>query len=138
VNQSGETFKKIESAVQTVTALIASITEASNEQARGISEINSAVSQMDEATQQNAALVEENTAAARSLSDQADQLQILMKFFKTGTQNSSSYVPSYTPKPSAAPRPSSAPSYSFTAKKVTAAPKPAASSSSGSDGWEEF
>lgn len=82
VNQSGETFKEITDSVRKTAELIREISQASIEQAKGIDEINSAVSQMDDTTQQNAALVEENTAAARSMSDQVGQLEKLVQFFK--------------------------------------------------------
>ncbi len=82
VNQAGETLKDIVSSVKEVADIIAEISNASQEQATGIDEINAAVSQMDEMTQQNAALVEENTAAAQSLVHQAQQLDVMMRFFK--------------------------------------------------------
>lgn len=59
------------------------ISEASDEQFSGISEVNRAVSQMDEVTQQNAALVEEAAAAAASLQSQADQLAAAVAVFVT-------------------------------------------------------
>ncbi len=81
VNQAGETLKEIVKSVGEVANIISEIAAASSQQATGIEEINSAVAQMDEMTQQNAALVEENTAAAQSLVDQATELEDLMKFF---------------------------------------------------------
>ena len=58
------------------------VANASSEQARGLQEVNSAVSQMDEMTQQNAAMVEETTAAAKSLAVEAGHLVELVSFFK--------------------------------------------------------
>lgn len=82
VNQAGETLKEIVGSVSEVAAIISEIASASSQQATGIEEINSAVAQMDEMTQQNAALVEENTAAAQSLVDQAYGLAELISFFR--------------------------------------------------------
>lgn len=82
VNQAGETLQEIVKSVSEVASIISEIAAASSQQATGIEEINSAVAQMDEMTQQNAALVEENTAAAQSLVDQASELETLMRFFK--------------------------------------------------------
>lgn len=81
VKQSGDTLKEIVSSVAQVASIISEIASASAEQSSGIDEINSAIAQMDETTQQNAALVEENTAAAQSMLTQAQELQDLMTFF---------------------------------------------------------
>jgi methyl-accepting chemotaxis protein-1 (serine sensor receptor) len=76
VRQAGETMQEIVSSVQRVTQIMAEITEASTEQSLGIDQINRAVTQMDDVTQQNAALVEEAAAAASSLEDQAKRLAL--------------------------------------------------------------
>lgn len=81
VNQAGETLKGIVNSVKQVSGIVSEIASASQEQATGIDEINSAITQMDEVTQQNAALVEENTAAATSMVEQARELEKLMSFF---------------------------------------------------------
>lgn len=82
VNQAGETLKGIVGSVKQVTNIVSEIASASKEQATGIDEINTAITQMDEVTQQNAALVEENTAAAQSMVEQARELEKMMSFFK--------------------------------------------------------
>ncbi|AYD64409.1 HAMP domain-containing protein [Achromobacter sp. B7] len=71
---AGETMREIESAVHRVTDIMGEIAAASSEQAQGIDQVNLAVSSMDEATQQNAALVEQAAASARALRDQAEGL----------------------------------------------------------------
>ncbi len=81
VNQAGRTLRDIVSSVGQVAVIVSEIASASNEQATGIDEINTAITQMDEVTQQNAALVEENTAAATSMVEQARELEKLMRFF---------------------------------------------------------
>lgn len=87
VNQSGETLKGILTSVSQVAGIVSEIAAASSQQATGIDEINTAVSQMDEVTQQNAALVEENTAAAQSMLEQAQTLEQMTSFFKVdGTE----------------------------------------------------
>jgi len=82
VRQAGETMQEIVSSVQRVTQIMAEITEASTEQSIGIDQINRAVTQMDDVTQQNAALVEEAAAAASSLEDQGKRLAATAAFFK--------------------------------------------------------
>jgi len=84
VNQAGETLGDIVNAVKKVTDIVTEIAAASKEQATGIDEINLSVSQMDEMTQQNAALVEETNAAASSMDTQATDLNSLLTFFNTG------------------------------------------------------
>ncbi len=82
VNQAGEALNGIVESIEKVAGVIREISTASAEQSSGIQEINAAVSNMDEMTQQNAALVEESTAAAKALSDQASRLDELMEYFK--------------------------------------------------------
>ena len=74
VETAGATMQEIVSSVQRVTDIMGEITAASVEQSQGIDQVNSAVTSMDEVTQQNAALVEEATAAAESLVEQAANL----------------------------------------------------------------
>jgi methyl-accepting chemotaxis protein len=74
VNDAGATMQQIVQSVKQVTDLIAEISAASSEQSRGIEKVNQTVGHLDEMTQQNAALVEEAMAAARSLEDQAQDL----------------------------------------------------------------
>ena len=81
VNESGETLRDIVGAVQRVSDTIQEITSAALEQTSGIEQVNTAITQMDEMTQQNAALVEEASAAGEALSDQARQLMSMMSFF---------------------------------------------------------
>ena len=68
--------------VRQVTDIVAEISAASNEQSSGIAEVGNAVSLMDQATQQNAALVEQATAAAHSLAQQAERLTQAVAEFK--------------------------------------------------------
>jgi methyl-accepting chemotaxis protein len=82
VNQSGKTLNEIVTSVKRVTDIIAEITAASQEQASGIDQVNTSIMQMDQTTQQNAALVEETTAASQSMREQAKALMTQIGAFK--------------------------------------------------------
>jgi methyl-accepting chemotaxis protein len=84
VGQAGDTMREIVGSVQRVTDIMAEIMAASVEQTAGIEQINEAVLQMDQVTQQNAALVEEAAAAAEAMQDQAVQLAQVVSVFRTG------------------------------------------------------
>jgi methyl-accepting chemotaxis protein len=84
VEQAGATMQEVVGSVQRVTDIMAEITAASVEQTSGIEQINVAVVQMDQVTQQNAALVEEAAAAAEAMQDQAAQLAQAVSVFRTG------------------------------------------------------
>lgn len=82
VNRAGEALTEIVGSIGKVAGIVEEISSASQEQAIGVQEISGSVNTMDEMTQQNSALVEESTAAAKALSDQAATLAELMAFFK--------------------------------------------------------
>ncbi|MCD9087185.1 methyl-accepting chemotaxis protein [Stenotrophomonas sp. SY1] len=82
VRNAGTTMDEIVTSVQRVTTIMADIASASQEQSSGIDQVNQTVMQMDESTQQNAALVEEASAAARSMEDQARQLSEAVAQFR--------------------------------------------------------
>ncbi len=86
VNQSGDTLNEIVSSVKKVSDIVSEISFATDEQATGVGEVSRSITQMDEMTQQNAALVEESAAASESLGDQARGLDQLMAFFNTGNR----------------------------------------------------
>jgi methyl-accepting chemotaxis protein len=79
--RAGQTMTEVTQAVKRVTDLVGEISSASNEQSTGIEGVNRAVAQMDDVTQQNAALVEQAAAAASSMADQARQLQAAVTVF---------------------------------------------------------
>jgi len=81
VNQVGQTMHDVVTSVKRVENVINEITDASKEQSTGIDEINHAITQMDQVTQQNAALVEQAAAAAQSLQDQARKLSTTVGAF---------------------------------------------------------
>jgi len=74
-------LQQIVGSVNKVSVIVAEMAAAAHEQASGIGQVNQAILQMDQVTQQNAALVEQTAAASRAMSDQAQQLQQLMGFF---------------------------------------------------------
>ncbi|GAB7525089.1 methyl-accepting chemotaxis protein [Paraburkholderia sp. 2C] len=82
VNEAGATMAQVTQAVARVTDIMGEIAAASTEQSRGIEQVNQAITQMDEVTQQNAALVEEAAAASKSLEDQGRQLNQAIAFFR--------------------------------------------------------
>jgi methyl-accepting chemotaxis protein len=82
VNQAGETMEEIVISIRRVTDIMGEITTASQEQTSGIEQINQAITQMDDVTQQNATLVEQATAAAQSLQVQASTLVDAINVFK--------------------------------------------------------
>lgn len=82
VDQASESMQTLGEHVEQTRTLMAEISSASNEQSRGIEQVNQAVTQMDEVTQQNAALVEEASAASQSLKDQAISLRETVQRFR--------------------------------------------------------
>ena len=84
VDQAGVTMTEVVSSIKRATDLMSEITAASHEQSLGVSQVGEAVSQMDQVTQQNAALVEEMAAAADSLKTQAQDLVAGVDVFKLG------------------------------------------------------
>ena len=84
--QAGETMDEIAEEVLRMTKLMREIANASHEQSRGIEQVNIAVSQMDEVAQQNAALVQQSSAATRSLEEQSQQLVEAMATFRLQMQ----------------------------------------------------
>ncbi len=83
VSAAGVTMNDIVQSVRKVADVIGEITSASAEQSAGIAHVNQAIANLDQMTQQNAALVEESAAAAESLRDQADQMAQAVSVFKT-------------------------------------------------------
>ncbi|NKN37927.1 methyl-accepting chemotaxis protein [Agrobacterium sp. a22-2] len=89
VNQTGEALKKVVRQVGDISRLVAQIASSAVEQASGLEEVNGAVNQMDQFTQQNAVMVEESTAASHAIRSEADRLSNKVSVFKVSTQPSS-------------------------------------------------
>lgn len=142
VDQAGATMQEVVTSVKRVADLIGEITAASQEQNNGIEHVNQAIAQMDQVTQQNAALVEEAAAAADAMHKQAEELAQAVQVFKLDAGN-------------AAPAPATQatrtePALPATRKSVQPRTAPVARSASparqprslpaatANDGWEEF
>ncbi len=91
VNQSGKTLEEIVESVKRVADIIAEINAASQEQASGIDQTNKAIMQMDDTTQQNAALVEEIATSSENLQQQAAELLQFVEFFKISEDGRQAY-----------------------------------------------
>ncbi len=92
VVQTGDALQEIVRQVQNISLNVVAIVDASREQATGLKEINTAVNSIDQGTQQNAAMVEESTAASHSLAREADALFTLLGQFRVAEENSRSRV----------------------------------------------
>jgi methyl-accepting chemotaxis protein-1 (serine sensor receptor) len=121
VDEAGRTMTEIIGAVQRVTDIMGEIAAASEEQSSGIDQVARAVTQMDEVTQQNAALVEEAAAAASSLEDQAGKLRTAVAVFQLDDSG-------YKAPPGVAPKRAVAPGRAA-ARKGSQAASPAVSHS---------
>jgi methyl-accepting chemotaxis protein len=126
VAQAGQTMEEIVTSIKRVTDIMSEITAASVEQSAGIEQVNLAITQMDEVTQQNAALVEEAAAAAESLEEQAQNLAGTVAMFKLDEGD----VVRHAPSAHAAPVRKAAPA------KVAA--KSARPRQADGEEWEEF
>ena len=93
VTDAGKTMTDIVNSVQRVSDIIGEITSAAAEQSQGIGEVNTAVVQLDQMTQQNAALVEQSAAAAESLREQAQRLAQVVGTFKISGASAASPAP---------------------------------------------
>jgi len=112
VDQAGTTMTEIVNAIRRVTDIMGEISSASVEQSAGVAQVGEAVTQMDQATQQNAALVEESAAAAESLKLQAQQMVQAVAVFKLSHGDASAR---------AVARPNPAPAHAVTAKPAQSA-----------------
>ncbi|MGK5043881.1 methyl-accepting chemotaxis protein [Janthinobacterium sp. GB1R12] len=138
VNEAGQTMGDIVDSIVRVTDIMGEITSATHEQTIGIEQINMAIAQMDEVTQQNAALVEEAAAASQSMQEQAGELAHVVGFFKTGNHVAS--VSKLSPARAATPAPAIARPVAKPApvrKAVAAAPARRSNAAAESE-WEEF
>lgn len=96
VTQSGQTLEQIVASVKKVSDIVAEIAAASQEQSSGIEQVNKAVVQMDDMTQQNAALVEQATAASQSMAEQAGELNRMMERYRLGDEEETPAVKART------------------------------------------
>src|SRR5450830_109136 len=118
VGEAGRTMDEVVASVRHVTEIMGEITAASQEQSTGIEQVNQAIAQMDEVTQQNAALVEEGAAAAAGLQDQASNLSHVVSVFRLDDTHTTAVMMTATSLVSAhgRSRPKTAPDISYTLK----------------------
>lgn len=103
VNKAGTSLNDIVESIKGVAKIVADIAAASSEQADGLEQINKALTQMDQATQQNSALVEENAATAKTLETQAKVMDDKVAFFQIGASQEEG-LPEAAPRPQATKR----------------------------------
>ena len=145
VDDAGSTMNEIVTSVKQVADIMSEISAASQEQSNGILQVNEAVGQMDEMTQQNAALVEQAAAAAQSMQDQAAALSQAVSIFKLTTPagSHSASAPGNAALSSASAKPALANRLPAIAKpdvsrKTLAKTSRALPAPPGADDWEEF
>ena len=146
VSESGQSLSDIVSAVKKSSEIVAEIAAACQEQARGIDQVNKAITSLDQVTQQNAALVEEAASAAESLSEEAQNLDIMMSNYQiTGNGQISGRGEESRPQAVSAPvaRPAiSRPKISRPTPVRASPPRPVAKAAAGAEGveseWTEF
>jgi methyl-accepting chemotaxis protein len=132
VGSAGQTMEEILGSVRRVTDIMADISAASREQSQGIEQVNTAIIQMDKITQQNAALVEEAAAAAKSMEDQTDRLTQMVSEFQLNEGNTVLKVQPVS-RPAARPVPTREPE-----RVVVKQRKLVAVGGGGDDDWKEF
>ncbi|MDE8346943.1 MAG: HAMP domain-containing methyl-accepting chemotaxis protein [Acidocella sp.] len=137
VGETGRALGRIVEQVNRLNVLVSDIAGSAQEQATGLSEVNSAVSQMDQVTQQNAAMVEESTAASHSLAGEAEALAGLVGQFQLGHQAVEAAPPprrsAPVKSPALTPRKATAP-----VGKFVPVARPALPASAGAEDWGEF
>jgi methyl-accepting chemotaxis protein len=137
--KSGGDLEQIVNSVVRLTDLIKNISSSTSQQSDGIEEINTAITKMDEMTQQNSALVEENSAAAESMNHQAKGLQELITYFKLSDGSLNSLESSNdNKKKKSAQKPKALISDSGIVAEKPATKNVSYASTSSGDGWEEF
>ena len=135
VGQTGEALQRIVDRVAEIDGLVSEIAASAQEQAVGLAQVNTAVNQMDQVTQQNAAMVEQSTAASHSLAQEAQSLQASVAQFKVGDT---------APTRTSAPAPRAVRSeplrsgFVATAMKTLGRGGAARKVEAQADGWEEF
>lgn len=134
VDESGRTLEEIVEGAKKVGDIISEIAAAGIEQTAGIEQVNKAVTQMDEMTQQNAALVEEAAAAGESLDEQGKSLQQMMAFFNTGEEYAAAPMQQEAPAVRRPQQPARRPA----AKPAPARPARPAPKAQDDDEWDEF
>jgi methyl-accepting chemotaxis protein len=138
VASAGQTMDEIVVSVKRVTDIMAEISAASREQSNGIDQVNTAVAQMDKITQQNAALVEEAAAAAKSMEEQTEGLAGIVAAFKIGTTGGVAAPAAPPVAPAARTNQPAARSARPAGPKKALPARQSAMAGGGDDDWKEF
>ena len=141
VGQTGEALQRIVDRVAEIDGLVSEIAASAQEQAIGLAEVNTAVNQMDQVTQQNAAMVEQSTAASHSLAQEAQSLQASVARFKVGSAAQVAAAPARAPAPAPASSAPAKPAHRMVQALKTlgrGGAAPAQQAAPAEDGWEEF
>jgi methyl-accepting chemotaxis protein len=149
VNRAGSSLGEIVQSIRQVAGIVSDIANASAEQATGLEQVSKALVQMDEVTQQNSALVEQNAATAKTLEDQQSAMRERMSFFFFGQSVAAPNVvtpvvtrkvaPAAKPVAKPAARPAAKPEPKPAARRVASAPRVQGANALKDDqGWEEF
>jgi methyl-accepting chemotaxis protein len=137
--EAGKTMADVTQAVARVTDIMSEIAAASIEQSRGIEQVNLAITQMDNVTQQNAALVEEAAAASRSMEDQGQQLNEAVAFFQVkDAAHAVAAAPARREAPRREPAVAVAPKRVARATAVAPVAALATATAGANDGWDKF
>ena len=99
VSDTGAALTAIVSEVQDINRLVSAIVESAREQSNALGSINTAINSIDQNTQQNAAMVEETSAASNSLAREADALNVLVRQFRTGDEQAQAYEAVHSTQP---------------------------------------
>jgi methyl-accepting chemotaxis protein len=140
VGETGKTLARIAEQVAQLNAVVADIAASAQEQATGLTEVNTAINQMDQVTQRNAAMVEETTAASNTLASEAQQLAQLVARFKIGGAPAAPPPRRSAPSPAPAPKKPAATGQN-TVSELAASTKRAAGGggvAESSQDWSEF
>jgi methyl-accepting chemotaxis protein len=137
VGQTGKALSQIVGQVTEINAIIETISVSAQEQSTALAQVNSAINQMDQMTQQNAAMVEESTAATHGLAGEITQLFKLIAGFRVSADNGMAKASASSAAP-AAPRPAAPAPKTVPALKVTGSGGAARKPKSAQDDWDEF
>ncbi len=138
VGQAGEALGQIFKSVSNISNHVSEIAISANEQSSGLVEINTAVNQLDQVTQQNAAMFEETTAASHALTQEAETLSDTMSRFQTGSQGNNVVAANFQPTREEAIQPERQPVGSATLVMNRGAATELAVVSQVESDWEDF
>jgi methyl-accepting chemotaxis protein len=134
VGETGKVLERIVAQVTQINGVVTEIAASAEEQSTGLQEVNTAVNQMDQVTQQNAAMVEEATAASHALTSEADTLARLISRFELGA--AAAKAPAAAPAPSASTGGQRRPVAQMKTTGARGGAAPAFATSE--DNWDEF